>query len=110
MEFVDSRSKRNQAKLLSLISFLEDKGPTLPRPYADFLEDGIHELRVKLSGDQIRVLYFFCYKNVIVLSHAFRKSTDKIPKSEINKAREFREDFLQRFSENQLKEVQDEDF
>ena len=109
MEFVDSSSLRNQAKILSLISFLEEKGPNLPRPYADLLEDGIHELRVKLSGDQIRVLYFFCYKNFIVLTHAFTKNTDKIPKSEIKKAQKVREDFLQLFSKNQLMEAQNED-
>ena len=110
MEFIDSISCRNQAKILGLVSFLEEKGPNLPRPYADFLEDGIHELRVKLSGNQIRVLYFFCYKNFIVLTHAFVKNTDEVPKSEIKKAKKFREDFLQRFSKNQLMEVQDENF
>jgi hypothetical protein len=109
-DFIDSRSKRNQAKVLSLISFLEENGPTLPRPYADLLEDGIHELRIKLSGDQIRVLYFFCYKDFIILTHAFNKTTDKVPKSEIKKAQKCREDFLKRFKEEQLREVQNEDF
>jgi hypothetical protein len=71
MDFIDSRSKRNQAKTLSLISFLEERGPVLPRPYADLLEDGIHELRIKLSGNQVRILYFFCYKEYIILTHAF---------------------------------------
>ena len=108
-DFIDSRSKRNQAKVLSLVSFLEEKGPILPRPYADLLEDGIHELRVKLSGDQIRILYFFCYKDFIILTHAFNKTTEKVPKSEINKAQKLREDFLRRFKEEQLKEVQNED-
>ena len=109
IDFIDSRSKRNQAKVLSLVSFLEENGPTLPRPYADLLEDGIHELRIKLSGDQIRILYFFCYKNFIILTHAFNKTTEKVPKSEINKARKLREDFIRRFREEQLKEVQNED-
>ena len=86
MEFIDSSKSKNQAKILSLISYLEDLGPNLPRPYADILEDGIHELRIKLSGDQIRILYFFCYKSFIVLTHVFNKNTDKVPKSEIKKA------------------------
>jgi hypothetical protein len=55
-EFVDSRDLRNQAKIMAFLSILEERGPNLPRPYADLLEDGIHELRVKLSGEQIRVL------------------------------------------------------
>jgi len=61
MDFIDSRKKRNQAKILSFISLLQDKGPNLIRPYADLLEDGIHELRVKLSGEQTRLLYFFVF-------------------------------------------------
>jgi hypothetical protein len=109
MDFIDSRSKRNQAKILGLISFLEEKGPTLPRPYADLLEDGIHELRIKLSGDQVRILYFFCYRNFIILTHVFTKTTNRVPKSEIKRAQKLRADFLQRFSENQLKEAQNED-
>jgi len=109
-DFIDSRSKRNQAKVMSLISLLEENGPTLPRPYADLLEDGIHELRIKLSGDQVRVLYFFCYKDFIILTHAFNKTTDKVPKSEIKKTKKFREDFLKKFKEEQLRrEAQDED-
>lgn len=60
-KFVDARKDRDQAKIFSWISLLEEQGPNLPRPYADLLTDGIHELRVKLSGDQVRILYFFCY-------------------------------------------------
>ena len=47
-EFISSKSINNRAKIFSLLSFLEEKGPNLPRPYADLLENGIHELRVKL--------------------------------------------------------------
>jgi len=98
MEFIDLRSKRNQAKILSYISLLQDKGPHLPRPYADLLEDGIHELRIKLSGEQTRILYFFCFHNLIVLTHAFTKTTAKVPKPEIIKAKKYRADFLTRYS------------
>jgi phage-related protein len=96
-EFINSKNPRNQAKLLAFISLLEERGPNLPRPYADLLEDGIHELRVKLSGNQIRVFYFFCYQDMIVLTHAFTKTTQKVPVSEIKIAQRYREDFLKRF-------------
>lgn len=98
MEFIDSRKKRNQAKVLSYVSLLQDNGPNLTRPYADLLEEGIHELRVKLSGEQTRILYFFCFRNLIVLTHAFIKTTNKVPKAEIKKAKKYRDDFLKRFS------------
>ena len=59
--FVDSLSLREQAKTLAFIGLLEEKGPNLPRPYADLLEDGIHELRIKLKGAQVRILYFIFF-------------------------------------------------
>ncbi len=107
-EFIDSRKGRDQAKILALISYLQDQGPTLPRPYADLLEDGIHELRIKLSGDQFRVLYFFCYRRFIVLTHAFMKVSAKVPWAEIQKAKKYRSDFLSRFEESDLEEMHDD--
>ena len=95
--FIDSRKERDQAKIFSWLSLLEEKGPTLPRPYADLLTDGIHELRIKLSGNQVRILYFFCFKDLIVLTHAFEKHTDKVPQSEIEKTRKYRADFIARY-------------
>ncbi len=90
--------KRNQAKILSYISLLQDNGPDLARPYAALLEDGIHELRIKLSGEQTRILYFFCFRNWIVLTHAFMKTTSRVPKAEIIKAKKCRDDLLKKYS------------
>ena len=107
-EFIDSRSKKNQAKILSLISVLEEKGPNLPRPYADILTDGIHELRTKLSGEEGRTLYFFCHKKFIILTHTFLKHEDKVRSEEIERAGKIRKDFLSRFNEGDLLKL-DED-
>ena len=87
--FIDSLSLREQAKALAFIGLLED---------------GIHELRIKLKGAQIRILYFFCYQNIIVLTNAFGKHSDKVPAQQICLAKENRKDFLNRFSENDIKE------
>ncbi|MBN1632912.1 MAG: type II toxin-antitoxin system RelE/ParE family toxin [Ignavibacteria bacterium] len=81
---------------MNWIEQLQNEGPDLPRPYADLLEDCIHELRIKLKGKQVRILYFFYYKEYIVLTHAFFKTTSKVPTKEILKAKTYREDFLKR--------------
>lgn len=107
-DFINSLSNREQAKILSWISLLEEKGPNLPRPYADLLKDGIHELRIKLTGSQIRILYFFCYKYYIVLTHPFTKKTDKVPENEIKKSIEKRKIFLKNYDEKKLREVYNE--
>jgi hypothetical protein len=94
---------------LNWIEKLEELGPNLPRPYADYLEDGIYELRIKLSGDQIRILYFFCYKEFIVLSNQFRKSTDKVPTKEIKKAKNIKDNFVKRYNESTIRRLYNED-
>ena len=107
-DFVESQKNSNKAKLLSWFSILEEKGPLLPRPYADILDDGIHELRIKLSGKQVRILYFFCYKDFIILTNSFNKKTNKVPKKEIAKAKLFRDDFLSKYNEEELRKEYNE--
>ena len=83
-------------KVIAWIDKLEELGPLLPRPYADLLRDGIHELRVKVSGNQVRILYFFVFENRIVLTHPFHKNVSKVPEKEIKKAIKIREEYIER--------------
>jgi len=107
-DFVEKGRDREKAKILALLAVLEEQGPQLPRPYADFLVDGIHELRIKLSGNQVRILYFFCYRDFIILTNIFVKTSDKVPVKEINKAKLLRADFLRRFNEQSLRRTTNE--
>ena len=102
-EYIRELSVNERAKTLAFVDKLEEKGPDLHRPYADLLEDGIHELRIKLTGTQVRILYFFCYKDIMVLTNIFDKHTDKVPKSEIKLAKKNRDDFLMRFTEQDIR-------
>lgn len=101
-DYIENKKESNQSKIFAYLEKLEELGPNLPRPYADILTDGIHELRIKLSGEQVRILYFFIFQKYIILTHAFTKNTDKVPKKEINKAKQFREDFEQRFTKEKI--------
>lgn len=96
-EFLDSLKPDQRAKALAWIDQLEINGPNLPRPYADLLTDGIHELRIKISGNIERILYFFIFKDYIILTHHFTKHSNKVPVKEIKKARAIREDFKNEF-------------
>ena len=108
-DFIDGCPPKHQIKILRFLSLLEDMGPTLPRPYADTLHDGIHELRIKLSGDQIRLLYFFCYRKFIILYYAFVKSTSRVPEPFIQKVAEYRDTLLERTTPRQLEAIVDAD-
>lgn len=104
-DFIESRSVNNRAKIAAILELLEEKGAQMPRPYADYLRDEIYELRIKLSGDETRILYFFCYGDYIILTHTFFKRTQKVPNAEIEKAIKCKVDFTQRYSEKDLKKL-----
>jgi len=73
-EFIDLLPIKEQAKVFAYIAELKEQGHNLKRPAADYLRDGIHELRPKDN----RIFYFFFLKNNAVLVHVIKKRTDKI--------------------------------
>jgi hypothetical protein len=58
------------AKCAAAVQRLAEFGHDLRRPTADYLRDGIHELRSKRGRVNYRILYFFHGRNVAVLAHA----------------------------------------
>ena len=50
------------------------------RPHADYLRDGIYELRASLSRVHYRIRYFFFGKNVVAVSHGITKEGEVPPK------------------------------
>lgn len=75
------------------IDFLILMGHELRRPHADFLQDGIHELRAKVGHVNYRILYFFHGRQAAILTSGFTKE-DKVPPKEIARAVERRSKFL----------------
>jgi hypothetical protein len=75
--YLNERKLSNKAKALAWIQMLEDHGPQLPRPYADILRDGIHELRIKMSGDQGRDDFLRRYSKREALHEILKKSSPK---------------------------------
>ena len=97
LEFIDKFSVKVQIKIRKHILLLSYEGPKLKRPYADYLRDGIYELRVKFSPNEYRVLYFFFQRTQIILTHGLLKQSNKVPESEIIKAIKYKLEFEERF-------------
>jgi hypothetical protein len=74
-----------QAKCLSQVSLPRSRGHELRRPIADFLRDGIYELRPTYQRVNYRILYFFSGKQIVVISHGITKESE-VPAVEINRA------------------------
>jgi phage-related protein len=67
------------------IELLSEFGHELRRPAADYLRDGVYELRAKQGRVQYRILYFFHGRQIAILAHALTKEDD-VPIVEIEKA------------------------
>jgi len=83
--WLDALPKKVQLKCIERIRRLAELGNELRRPDADYLRDGIYELRASYQGVHYRLLYFFAGKAVTVLSHGITKERE-VPNREIDRA------------------------
>ena len=95
-EFLLSVDDKMRARILRTIDLLAANGTALRMPYSEHLVDGIFGIRVKSGSDISRVLYFFVIGRKIVLTNGFIKKTQKTPKNEIELAKKYRNEFLNR--------------
>lgn len=80
LDWFDTIPDQARAKCVARIERLSELGHELRRPEADFLRDGIYELRAALQGINYRVLYFFHGREAVILSHGLVKERIVLPK------------------------------
>src|SRR5262249_46027043 len=85
LEWFDGIPRKAQDKCRVKIERLRELGHELRRPEADYLRDGIYELRVRLQRVNYRMLYFFHRDMGAVLSHGLVKEK-RVPPKEIDLA------------------------
>ena len=80
-----ANDRKAAAACIAKLKMLQTFGHELRRPSADFLREGIYELRVRRGRVNYRVLYFFHGQNVAVLAAGLTKEK-KVPPAEIQRA------------------------
>ena len=90
---VGKRDRRALAKCYVKIGRLAAFGHEMRRPEADYLRDGIYELRIRFGSVNYRILYFHFGDVACVLTHGLTKQ-DKVPDGDIEIACERRAEFL----------------
>ncbi len=88
VEWLEELRKENQkawANCRVRIEMLRELGHELRGPAADFVRDGVYELRAKQGHVQYRILYFFHGTNVAILAHSLTKE-EAIPAIDIERA------------------------
>ncbi|MEI8372205.1 MAG: type II toxin-antitoxin system RelE/ParE family toxin [Planctomycetota bacterium] len=84
LDWLDKQDRKVQDKFLVKIERLEECGHELRRPEADYLRDGVYELRVRHRSVNYRMLYFFHDQSAVV-SHGLTKE-DVVPDRDIDLA------------------------
>lgn len=79
LEFINSLSPKDRAKVNNIFRLLEEFGTNLGMPHARRIEDRLWELR---PGDN-RLFYFLYLERKFVILHGFRKQSMKTPEKEI---------------------------
>jgi len=103
-DFLENLPCKHKAKAVWEIDLLAEYGTGLKEPYVKSIKGdeykGIWELRIKFASDISRIFYFVPVGDTFVLLHGFVKKTDKIPKREIEIAKQYMEDYKRRFENN----------
>jgi len=85
LDWLDSLPSKALDKCRVRIERLRDLGHELRRPEADYLRDGVYELRVGLQGRNYRILYFFHGQTIAILAHGVIKER-VVPSRDIDEA------------------------
>ena len=95
-EFLSSLDIKMRSKFVGILEVLAEKGNQLREPYSKYIDDGIFEIRCIIGNDISRMLYFFYYNGRIIITNGFIKKTMKTPKKEIELAKKYRKNYLER--------------
>jgi phage-related protein len=95
-DFVEGLPSEDAKEVVATIAALRELGNKARRPLADYLEDGIYELRARRFKKQFRVLYTFAGRQTILLLTGFAKKTKSVPAQRIKKAKTLRNEYFKR--------------
>jgi phage-related protein len=85
LDWLDTLPEKALDKCRVKLERLQALGHELRRPEAEYLRDGIYELRVRLGTVNYRILYFFHENTAAVVSHGLTKK-QRVPPKEIDRA------------------------
>lgn len=95
VEFIDSLQAKDRVLIQKKLVFLQGQGSILCEPLVKKVKtaDALYELRITIREGIVRFLFFIKGKNVIILTHGFKKKKDELGPEEIKRAIKIRTDY-----------------
>jgi len=92
LEYIENQTTTDQAHIAHYMALLQDLGVRISEPYAKHVAGKLWELRPQPH----RLIYFMFTGRRIVILHAFRKTSNKTRRRDIDIARKRMHDFIDR--------------
>jgi len=86
LEWIRRLDVRVQDKCRARLALLSRLGHEMRRPEADYLGDGLYELRILRAGQRYRIVYAFSGRGVAILLAGFSKTERRVPERHIKLA------------------------
>lgn len=90
--YLNSLSKKDAAKLLTMIERVEEFGlqDSIRKERVKRLDKNLYEIRALTNEHWLRGCYFQVKENTYYITHGFSKKSNKTPQKEINRAKTIR--------------------
>jgi phage-related protein len=94
-DFLDSLNSKIAKKVVWVLKIIKELN-IVPKNYFKKLvgTDNIWEVRIKVDRNIYRIFCFFAGNKIVVLTHGIKKKSQKTSKREIEKAEEYRKEYL----------------
>jgi phage-related protein len=102
VDYLSGTDSADKVSMVRLLEFTSEHGPPRNKEKSNYLEGKIFEFK----HNQLRILYFFDERKLIVCTHHFVKKQQKAPKKEIKRAKELHKLYLQNKNNGNLQFVE----
>ncbi|MCI9608132.1 MAG: type II toxin-antitoxin system RelE/ParE family toxin [Muribaculaceae bacterium] len=94
LDFMEKLSEKEKMKILRALLLFSDT-ERVPSHFIKYIEDDIYEFRVNYGNNEFRIFFIYDGERLVILFNAFRKKTQKTPRSEIIKAKRLRQEYYE---------------
>lgn len=91
---MEKLSEKEKMKILRALLLFSDT-ERVPSHFIKYIEDDIYEFRVNYGNNEFRIFFIYDGERLVILFNAFRKKTQKTPRSEIIKAKRLRQEYYE---------------